>query len=61
MACEILQVDDVRSPLAGGGQWRDAERVHGDVGIKLEGRDVAGNELLDRPGRHRFGPEAILP
>ena len=53
MACEILQVDDVAAAFAGGGERRDAERMHGDVGIEAEGGDVAVDQLFDRSGGHR--------
>src|SRR4051794_25190351 len=56
---EVLQVDDVRSPLPGGGQGGDAERMHGYGGIEAEGLDVAADQLFDRPGRHRRGGESV--
>ncbi len=58
VACEILQVDDIRSPLAGGGERRDAERVDGHVGVELEGLGCFGPGrpgLLLTRGSHRSG------
>src|SRR5271165_4116382 len=33
--------------------------MDGDVGVEAEGFDVAADQLLDRPGRHRLWPEAV--
>ncbi len=59
MPREILQIDDVRSRFAGGSERGDAEPVHGDVGVELQGFHVTLDQLFDRPGGHRLGAEAV--
>jgi hypothetical protein len=34
-------------------------KMHGDVGVEVEGNDVTLDQLFDCPGRHRLGAKAI--
>ena len=34
--------------------------MQGHAGVAAEGRDVAVDQLFDRPGRYRLAPEATL-
>jgi len=55
---EILQVDDVGTAFAAGGECGDAKRMDGDVGIEFEKTDITLDQLLHGPPRDGLGGEA---
>jgi hypothetical protein len=56
---EVLQVRDVRAPLAGGRQGRHAERVHRAVRVQIQLQHIPFDERLHRPPRERCPAESL--
>ena len=47
MASEVLQIDEITAMFTGRRQRRDAERMHGDLGIKSNLLSVFLDQLFD--------------
>lgn len=56
MPRKVLQINDIRSPLAGGSKGRDAQRMHGDAGIEAQRIGVTLDQLFARPGQSGAEP-----
>ena len=57
--CWVYPINDVATAFPGRREGRDAERMHGDVGVEPDGCDVTLDQLFDRPGRHGLEAETV--